>query len=106
MTKRIVSLLMAVMLIIGIFSIPALAAGEDDGIMPHGPICYCGGNCVVKTSDYWRPEGRKSCTHWSNGYDEVARRIVVTKTTCTSCGDVRTSERETSELSRVCYGYN
>lgn len=63
MTKRIVSLLMAMMLAIGVFAVPALAAQEDDGIMPHGPMCYCGGTCTISTSDYWRPEGNKSCIH-------------------------------------------
>lgn len=105
MTKRIVSLLMAVMLAIGVFAVPALAAQEDDGIMPHGPMCYCGGTCTVSTTDVWRAEGQRSCNHGLNGYDVISRKYVVTKTTCRECGDVRTSERQTSETIRVCHGY-
>lgn len=107
MAKRLVSLLMAVMLIVGIFVVPAIAAQDDSGIMPRGPVCMkCQGNCTVTTSTVWRATGNKvSCKHGLNGYDEYTKEVVITKTVCDKCGDKRTSERETGQQIRVCYGY-
>lgn len=108
MTKRIVSLLMAVVLVIGVFAVSALAAQEDDGIMPHGPMCHCGGDCLVSTTTVYRPissDATRSCIHGLKGTDELCNKWVITKTTCKSCGDVRTSERNTNETVRVCHGY-
>lgn len=41
MTKRIVSLLMAIALMLGVFAIPALAAAPDDTAEPYGVTIPC-----------------------------------------------------------------
>ena len=61
MTKRMVSLLMALVLMVGIFAVPAMAAGApDDGIELYGLVIRCPKcerDCyvstrAVKTSQY------------------------------------------------------
>lgn len=107
MTKRMVSLLMALVLMVGILAVPAMAASQgDEGIMPHGSVCpICRGNCIVSITNEWRAESRSSCVHGKNGYDIISRKYVITKTSCTGCGEKRTSEARTSETMRVCAGY-
>lgn len=97
MAKKLISLLMAVMLIMGISVIPAAAATpEDEGIDPQG-TSWCG-NCGASSSsqqtrwdiiDY--SERTSGCTEGASGCrgDYTARKYSGSR--CRSCGSVYSS---------------
>lgn len=88
MTKRFVSLLMAVMLIIGIFAVPAMAAQGDDGIDPHAPWTHCS-NCQasVPVNTYSRSEDKYQTCREPYGM-HLHRKVYQYKDySCSSCGN-------------------
>ena len=97
MTKRIVSLLIAVMLVVGIFAVPAMAAQEDDGIELYGPMMRCD-NCgaSVPTSNYetWAENGTvyKGCGKTSDLHAHF-QSFKCTGLRCNSCGTWITTTR-------------
>lgn len=107
MTKRLFSMIVALMLVVGIFVIPAMAAQGDSTILPRGPICpTCNSNCILSTTYNWIPVEQKGCVHGLSGYDMILKEQAKTKRVCTGCGDERTSTYLTGNQTRVCYGYN
>lgn len=84
MTKRVVSLLMALMLVIGIFAVPAMAAQDDEGIEPYGPVTRCD-NCGASIST----SSTETWTEWNYVY--------------TGCP--LTSKTHIHEVSYRCTGY-
>ena len=104
MTKRIVSLLMAVMLVIGIFAVPAMAAQDDDGIELYGPVIRCD-NCfasITKPTDQtWAENGTVYTTCYkSKDYHEHFKSWKVTGWRCPSCG--AWTEMSRKEMSDSC----
>ncbi len=95
MTKRIVSLLMALMLVIGIFAVPAMAAQEDEGIEPHTQWthCSCGASVAIGS---WTKSGSeyKTCKN-SSSYHRHDMRYRYTGYTCGSCGRTEIMKTET-----------
>lgn len=90
MTKRIISLLMAIMLVIGVFAIQAAATSPDEGIEPHGPVveCYnCGAAVPTSFSRTWEESGTVNipCIKDSgkHPHDKIWR---VTGSQCPKCG--------------------
>lgn len=91
MTKRLVSLLMALMLVVGIFAVPAMAA-KDDGIEPCVVVTrcdYCDGPIYEADSGTWAENGyvtlRKGCYKTSDEHEHF-RSWKVTGIKCRSCG--------------------
>ncbi|MEY8313368.1 hypothetical protein AALA61_15670 [Oscillospiraceae bacterium 42-9] len=87
--KRLVSLLMALMLVIGIFAVPAMAAQDDDGIELYGPVirCDCGASISTSSTETWNESGfiYTGCDLTSKTHiHEVAYRC--TGYRCSSCG--------------------
>ena len=95
MTKRMVSLLMALMLVIGIFAVPAMAAQEDEGIEPHTQWthCSCGASVAIGS---WTKSGSeyKTCKN-SSSYHRHDMRYRYTGYTCGSCGRTEIMKTET-----------
>jgi hypothetical protein len=105
MKKRLVSLFMALMLIIGIFAVPAMAAQEDEGIEPYVLVSMCGscnGTLYDTDSETWKEEGTvrifcsKDLTHKHN-HTKVWQ---FTGIRCRSCGQMTITKSDV--LSDTC----
>lgn len=90
MTKRFVSLLMALMLIIGIFAVPAMATSPDDGVEPCGiviscPHCYA--SITMPPTQTWAENGTVyvGCSKTSELHAHF-KSWRVTGWQCPSCG--------------------
>lgn len=98
MTKRIVSLLMAVMLVIGIFAVPAMAAQENEGIEPCVLASRCGycNEAIYETdAETWAQNGYVSvedCYKTHEEHDHF-RSWKVTGIRCRSCGQYTITKR-------------
>lgn len=108
MTKRFVSLLMALMLIIGIFAVPALAAQGDDGIEPHTKVwCMnCGaldGNQEYRWDKVDWNDRTVACTMGASGCggDYTVRKY--TGLRCSSCLYVYNSKHV--DTGKFCPGF-
>lgn len=98
MTKRIVSLLMALMLVIGIFAVPAMAAQDDEGIELYGPKIRCP-NCnasiTMPSSQTWAENGTVYTTCYkSKDLHAHFKSWLVTGWRCPSCGAWTETSRE------------
>ena len=98
--KKLVALLMAVVLMVGIFAVPAMAAAEDS-VSPH--TCQHSSTSISVTETGWQHLSSWACTHNKNGVGADRREMkqYITRTICDYCGDiVKTSTR--SEYRTYC----
>ena len=88
MTKRIVSLLIAVMLVVGIFAIPAAAATpNDEGIEPYTSWVPCSCGTSNPVGSYPQSEVIYSaCNNNPNAYHRHRMSYRCEGFTCSNCG--------------------
>lgn len=95
-SKRLVSLLMALVLVVGIFAIPALAATADDTAEPYGvttPCPRCGN--PTRARDYYTYSTRQSKNECYLGYGHThtwAQKWRETSCTSASCSYSNTAK--------------
>ena len=89
---------MALMLVIGIFAVPAMAAQEDEGIEPYVLVSMCGscnGTLYDTDSETWAENGYVSvenCSKTREEHDHL-RSWKVTGIKCRSCGRYTITKR-------------
>lgn len=97
MTKRIVSLLMAIMLVIGVFAIQAAATSPDDGIEPYAEWTHCSScGASVRVDSYQTTENVRQTCKEPYGI-HIHHKTYQCKSYSCSCGNYEL-------ISKVCIG--
>ena len=108
--KRASSLLLALVLMMSLFVLPAYAeegpSNDDTGIQPRYEICGCGGAMINRYGSWgvWLNDHQEKCAHYHYGTVMIQIRYRTVTVKCQSCGQGYSYQQ--SETQRICHGYN